>query len=161
MGVHEASTDGVEDGLGAIMDFQLLVDVARVVTDGPLRDVEGFGYLLVALALRHGPYDLYFPPGQLGNRLLLLDAIEPEGGERPLRYAEVIREQAGTANPARYARGPGGQIASSRTGTNTPTYYHRDSVGSVVALSSNSGTLTDSYSYEAFGSVRARTGTSK
>lgn len=74
--------------------------------------------------------------------------------------SEVISEQAGTANPTRYARGPGGHVASSRTGTNAPTYYHRDAIGSVVALSSNAGALTDTYSYEAFGSVRARTGTS-
>lgn len=50
-------------------------------------------------------------------------------------------------------------IASSRKGTNAPSYYHHDAIGSVVALSNNSGSLTDSYSYEAFSLVRARTGT--
>ncbi|MDQ3658452.1 MAG: hypothetical protein M3338_02095 [Actinomycetota bacterium] len=41
----------------------------------------------------------------------------------------------------------------------TPSYYHYDQVGSVVGLTGGTK-LTDSYSYEAFGSVRTRSGTS-
>ena len=36
--VDEALAKGVEDGLGAVVDVQLLVDVGDVVTDGPLGD---------------------------------------------------------------------------------------------------------------------------
>jgi RHS repeat-associated protein len=49
---------------------------------------------------------------------------------------------------------------SRRAGTGAPSYYHHDALGSVVALSGNSGTLSDSYTYTAFGDLRSTTGTS-
>ena len=36
--VDEALADGVEDGLGAVVDVELLVDVGDVVSDGLLGD---------------------------------------------------------------------------------------------------------------------------
>jgi len=73
---------------------------------------------------------------------------------------QVIEEKAGTAAPAYYARGLGQQLISRRTGAGSPSYYHHDSIGSVVGLSGQSGTLTDTYAYDAFGNVVDRTGRS-
>jgi hypothetical protein len=39
------------------------------------------------------------------------------------------------------------------------SYYHLDAIGSVVGLTDSTGVLTDTYSYEVFGNVGARTGT--
>lgn len=73
--------------------------------------------------------------------------------------AEVVRENTGTASPTYYTRGLGDRAISRRAGTVTPSYCHYDQVGSVVGLTGGIK-LTDSYSYEAFGSVRTRSGTS-
>ena len=40
------------------------------------------------------------------------------------------------------------------------TYFHHDAIGSVVALSNNSGQVTDTYEYEPFGKVLDHQGTS-
>jgi len=71
--------------------------------------------------------------------------------------AEVVQEDTGATT--RYVRGLGNQAISRQQGTSaTPSYYHYDQVGSVVGLSNSTGSLTDSYSYDAFGNQRARTG---
>jgi RHS repeat-associated protein len=41
------------------------------------------------------------------------------------------------------------------------TYYHHDAIGSVVALSNDSGQVTDTYEYEPFGKVLEHQGTSQ
>lgn len=75
---------------------------------------------------------------------------------------QVIREQEeGTSAAISYLRGLGGRLVSQRAGSGAPSYYHHDSIGSVTALSGSSGTVTDTYSYDAFGNERERTGTSE
>ncbi len=64
------------------------------------------------------------------------------------------------ATPIHYARGLGQQLVNRRVGTGAPTYYHHDAIGSVVGLSGPTGSLTDTYAYEAFGNVVDRTGRS-
>lgn len=73
---------------------------------------------------------------------------------------QIIEEKTGTSAPAYYARGLDQQLVSRRTGTGSPSYYHHDAIGSVTTLTNNSGAMTDTYAYTAFGSVRAKTGTS-
>ena len=73
--------------------------------------------------------------------------------------AEVIQQNVGTATPTYYTNGLGEQLISRRPGSGSPTYYHHDAIGSVVALSSKANTLSDTYSYTAFGGLRKHTGT--
>jgi RHS repeat-associated protein len=42
----------------------------------------------------------------------------------------------------------------------TPTYYLTDGLGSTTELADNSGDVSDTYTYDAFGSIRTHTGTS-
>ncbi len=72
---------------------------------------------------------------------------------------EAVQEKVGTNAPTYYTRGLGDQLISRRGGGYALKYYHHDSIGSVLALTNNTGDLTDTYSYTAFGGVRARTGT--
>lgn len=70
-GVDEALAYGVEDGLGPVVDVELPVDVGDVVSDGLLGDVEGSGYLLVAVAAGEGGDDLQLAAGEPWNVRLL------------------------------------------------------------------------------------------
>jgi RHS repeat-associated protein len=72
--------------------------------------------------------------------------------------AEAVQQKVGTATTY-YTRGLGGQLINRRAGGDPLRYYHHDAIGSVMGLSDSTGALTDAYSYEAFGNVRARTGT--
>ena len=74
--------------------------------------------------------------------------------------AEIIQEKVGANAPTYYTRGFGGQLISRSGGGDPLSYYHHDAIGSVVALTDNTGALTNTYSYTAFGEVRERTGTS-
>jgi RHS repeat-associated protein len=73
--------------------------------------------------------------------------------------AEAIQQKTGTTATTYYTRGLGGQLINRRGGGNPLRYYHHDAIGSVVGLTHSTGALTDTYSYTAFGEVRARTGT--
>ncbi len=70
--------------------------------------------------------------------------------------SEVIRETY-AAQSIDYTRGLGARLISREEGSST-TYYHHDSIGSVVGLSGGAGALTDSYSYDAFGNVLEQIG---
>jgi RHS repeat-associated protein len=72
---------------------------------------------------------------------------------------EAIQQKTGTTATTYYTRGLGGQLINRRGGGDPLRYYHHDAIGSVVGLTDSTGALTDTYSYDAFGNVRARTGT--
>jgi RHS repeat-associated protein len=49
-------------------------------------------------------------------------------------------------------------LVSATDGSSDQTYYQYDGLGSTVALADDTGTITDTYSYDVFGAVRASTG---
>jgi RHS repeat-associated protein len=57
-----------------------------------------------------------------------------------------------------YTRDPGGQLLSDRTTSGTYNYVF-DGLGSVAALTSSTGTVAKTYSYDPYGTVTAGTGT--
>jgi RHS repeat-associated protein len=74
-------------------------------------------------------------------------------------YAQVVQEmvtQSGVTIVMNYTWG-NGLIAQTR-GSQT-SYAHADGLGSVKVLTEAAGTQTDSYSYDAFGTVENKTGT--
>jgi len=73
-------------------------------------------------------------------------------------YGDVVLETDGTgATQASYVLG-GSELLSQKRG-NTSSYYLKDGQGSVRTLLDGLGAATDRYSYDAFGSVQSRTGT--
>src|SRR3954454_17885852 len=78
--VEQLLADGVDDGLHAGVEVQLLEDVAHVVLDRVLRDVELVGDLTVREALSHELEHLELAVGQLRRRDLLL--LVGAAGER-------------------------------------------------------------------------------
>ena len=65
--------------------------------------------------------------------------------------------QDGTAN---YLYGPGGMLLAQVRADGTAYYYHADRLGSVRALTAGlTDTIERTYSYDAYGSVTASTGT--
>lgn len=72
-------------------------------------------------------------------------------------YAQVLEEQDDQgALVARYVYGP--ELLSQERGGVT-TYAHADGLGSIRLLSDAAGTITDTYTYEAFGTPLQTTGT--
>jgi RHS repeat-associated protein len=66
--------------------------------------------------------------------------------------ADTVEELEGGGNVlARYIQGPGvdNPLAEGRSGTNA--FYAQDGVGSVTSLSSSTGTILNSYTYDTFG----------
>src|SRR3954451_17584760 len=78
--VEQLLADGVDDGLHAGVEVQLLEDVAHVVLDRVLRDVELVGDLTVREPLGHELEHLELAVGQLRRRDLLL--LVGAAGER-------------------------------------------------------------------------------
>ncbi|MCX4026081.1 tandem-95 repeat protein [Endozoicomonas sp. SM1973] len=72
-------------------------------------------------------------------------------------YAQVLVESDGT-NQINYTYGDD-LVSQKRNGTSS--YYHYDGLGSTRALSDTTGVITDTYNYEAFGSLLNSTGTTK
>jgi len=60
---------------------------------------------------------------------------------------------------ARYAQGAGIDEALAELRSGTTSYYEEDGLGSVTSLSSSTGTLANTYTYDAFGNATASTGT--
>jgi RHS repeat-associated protein len=58
---------------------------------------------------------------------------------------------------ASYVYGPGGQILEQIAGS-TPAYYHSDQLGSVRALTDQSGAVVATYAYDAYGQPTRSTG---
>lgn len=64
---------------------------------------------------------------------------------------EVLQDGTNT-----YVYGLG--LISATDGSGNPTYFLRDGLGSTVALTDGSGSVTATYAYDAFGAVRSQTG---
>ena len=52
-----------------------------------------------------------------------------------------------------------GSVISQHRADSGSSYYHHDGLGSTVALTDQSGNVTDTYAYNAFGETVERTGT--
>ena len=76
-----------------------------------------------------------------------------------LPYASVVEEYNGTALAARYDYGDD-LIRMDRgpVGSQVPSYYLYDGLGSTRQLVNTSGAVTDSYGYSAFGEIASRIG---
>ncbi len=73
--------------------------------------------------------------------------------------ATLIEEVDNNGNElARYAQGPGVDQPLAETRSGTTSYYQQDAIASVTSLSSNAGTLANTYTYDAFGNLTASTG---
>ena len=74
--------------------------------------------------------------------------------QTPTGYAQVAEELSAGAVTAQFTYGPM-RISQRRTAT---SYYGYDAGGSVRALFDNTGAVTDTYAYDAFGNTVAQTG---
>jgi len=63
---------------------------------------------------------------------------------------------AGTTS---YLYGPGGLPVESVTSSGTPTYYLQDQLGSTRLLTSSTGAVTGTYTYDLWGNITSHTGT--
>jgi len=64
-----------------------------------------------------------------------------------------------TAGTTSYIYGPGGLAIESVNSSGTPTYYLQDQLGSTRLLTSSTGAVTGTYTYDAYGNVTSHTGT--
>jgi hypothetical protein len=71
----------------------------------------------------------------------------------PTGYAQVAEEIVGSSVVAQYTYGVM-RISQNRAGT--VSYYAYDAGGSVRQLLNNSGAVTDTYAYDAFGNTATR-----
>lgn len=69
----------------------------------------------------------------------------------------LLREVAGSATTY-YIYGPGGRPLEQISGS-TVLYYHQDQLGSTRAMTDTAGAVKATYTYDAYGSVSACTGT--
>lgn len=67
----------------------------------------------------------------------------------------LMLESAGV----RYVYGPGGAVIAQIDSGGTALYYHQDHLGSTRVLTNGSGSVVATYTYDAYGSVTAKTGT--
>src|SRR5438477_12434 len=73
------------------------------------------------------------------------------------QYGDVVAESdAGGALQASYLLAQGERLSQTRSGNTS--YYLHDGQGSVRALSSSAGAITDRYAYDAYGQTVSRTG---
>ena len=68
----------------------------------------------------------------------------------------VVEEVAPTGS-VYYVRDPGGALICREEGTTTQ-YYHFDDLGSTLFLTGSDGTVTDKYTYDAWGNLTSHTG---
>jgi RHS repeat-associated protein len=72
-------------------------------------------------------------------------------------YGDVVLETDGSgATQASYVLGNNQVLAQTRDGV--PSYYLDDGQGSVRTLTNSSGTITNQYTYDAFGTLQSSTG---
>src|SRR5260370_343764 len=73
--------------------------------------------------------------------------------------ADLIEElDSGGNELARYAQGPGVDEPLAELRSGATGFYDADGLGSVTSLSGNTGTLSNTYTYDAFGNLTASTG---
>ncbi len=81
--------------------------------------------------------------------------IDPHGGPLP---RVLVREPSGGSQVFSVHAG-GMLLYDEEISTGSVTYYHYDQIGSTVALTNSSGTVTDRIGYTPYGSIYSRTGT--
>jgi RHS repeat-associated protein len=64
-----------------------------------------------------------------------------------------------TAGATSYIYGPGGLPVESVPSSGTPTYYMQDQLGSTRLLTSSTGAVTGTYTYDPWGNITSHTGT--
>jgi RHS repeat-associated protein len=64
-----------------------------------------------------------------------------------------------TAGTTSYLYGPGGLPVESVTSSGTPTYFMQDQLGSTRLLTSSTGAVTGTYTYDPWGNITSHTGT--
>jgi RHS repeat-associated protein len=73
--------------------------------------------------------------------------------------ANIIEELGQSGNEiARYAQSSSTDQPLSETRAGATSYYAQDGIGSITSLSSSTGTLSNTYTYDAFGNLTASTG---
>ncbi len=79
-----------------------------------------------------------------------------------LGLSPIVAEQQGTSFTRYYVFTPSGQLLYSidPRNSNAPAFYHRDQIGSTLALTDGAGTVTDSYAYGPYGKMLGHTGAS-
>ena len=79
-----------------------------------------------------------------------------------LGLSPIVAEQQGAGFYRYYVYTPSGQLLYSidPQNGNAPAFYHRDQIGSTLALTDGAGTVTDSYAYGPYGKILGHTGTS-
>lgn len=78
-----------------------------------------------------------------------------------LGLAPIVYEDRPSGSDRAYVWTPDGRLLYSvDLGSNEPTFYHFDRMGSTLALSDDSGAVTDSYAYGPYGEPLAHNGTS-
>ena len=74
--------------------------------------------------------------------------------------ANAIEELDGGGNAlSRFAQGPGIDRPLAEFAAGAATYYEQDGLGSVTSLSSGTGTIGNTYTYDSYGRLTASTGT--
>lgn len=81
----------------------------------------------------------------------LVDDLNPTG------YAQVTEEVAGGSVQRTYTYG-NALVSQNQLGSGQTSFYGSDAHGSVRLLTSNAGTVTDTYDYEAFGNLVSASG---
>jgi RHS repeat-associated protein len=72
------------------------------------------------------------------------------------RWDLIDERDASDVQIARYVNGPQMDEILSRNTANGSIYYHHDSIGNVIALTDNTGTVVERYSYDIFGAPTIR-----
>jgi RHS repeat-associated protein len=109
---------------------------------------------------------LSFPASSSGDVLLSSNRSSWTGGFSPTVYlydgGNLIEEldQTGTIL-ARYTQGKEMDEALAELRSGTTSYYEADGVGSTTSLSNSTGTVANTYTFDAFGKLTASTGTLK
>ena len=75
----------------------------------------------------------------------------------PTGYAQVVEELRGGTVQQRYSYGHD-LISQTMVGAGATSFYTSDGLGSIRALTNSTGSVTDRYAYDAFGSALATTG---
>ncbi|MFZ0563339.1 MAG: RHS repeat-associated core domain-containing protein [Terriglobales bacterium] len=90
--------------------------------------------------------------GPLGTTNYLYDGMDTD--------ANAIEELDGGGNVlSRFAQGPGIDRPLAEFAAGAATYYEQDGLGSVTSLSSGTGTIGNTYTYDSYGRLTASTGT--
>ena len=75
----------------------------------------------------------------------------------PTGYAQVVEELRGGQVQTRYTYGHD-LISQTMVGAGATSFYTSDGLGSIRALTNSTGSVTDRYAYDPFGSALATTG---